>query len=56
MPTTLGLGARIDEVLANSIGVVNSAEQIAGYVGVVGQQLFGVFGQAVAAVTEAGGD
>src|SRR5690606_37782913 len=43
-----------NEVLAGGVGVYDGADQVAGHVGVVGQQLFGVLGQAVAAVAEAG--
>ena len=46
-----GLG---DEVLAHGVRFDNRADQRAGYVRIVGQQLLGVLGQTVAAVTEAG--
>ena len=43
-----------DEVLAGAVGVHDGLDQVLGHVPVVGQQLLGVLGQAVAAVAEAG--
>ena len=43
-----------DEVLAGAVGVHDGLDQVLWHVLVVGQQLFGVLGQAVAAVAEAG--
>ena len=42
------------EVLAGAVGVHDGLDQVLGHVLVVGQQLLGVLGQAVAAVAEAG--
>ena len=42
------------EVLAGAVGVHDGLDQVLGHVPVVGQQLLGVLGQAVAAVAEAG--
>lgn len=43
-----------DEVLAGAVGLHDGLDQVLGHVLVVGQQLLGVLGQAVAAVAEAG--
>ena len=43
-----------DEVLAGAVGVHDGLDQVLRHVSVVGQQLLGVLGQAVAAVAEAG--
>ena len=43
-----------DEVLAGAVGLDDGLDQVLGHVLVVGQQLLGVLGQAVAAVAEAG--
>ena len=43
-----------DEVLSGAIGLDDGLDQVLGHVLVVGQQLLGVLGQAVAAVAEAG--
>ena len=43
-----------DEVLARAVGVDDGLDQVLRHVLVVGQQLLGVLGQAVAAVAEAG--
>ena len=43
-----------DEVLAGAVGLHDGLDQVLRYVPVVGQQLLGVLGQAVAAVAEAG--
>ena len=42
------------EVLAGAVGLDDGLDQVLGHVHVVGQQLLGVLGQAVAAVAEAG--
>ena len=42
------------EVLAGAVGLDDGLDQVLGHVLVVGQQLLGVLGQAVAAVAEAG--
>src|SRR5690606_5094000 len=42
-----------DVVLSRAIGVHDRADKVLGYEAVVGQQLFGVLGQAVATVAEA---
>ena len=42
------------EVLAGAVGVHDGLDQVLGHILVVGQQLLGVLGQAVAAVAEAG--
>lgn len=43
-----------DEVLARAVGLHDGLDQVLGHVLVVGEQLLGVLGQAVAAVAEAG--
>ena len=43
-----------DEVLASAVGLDDGLDQVLGHVPVVGEQLLGVLGQAVAAVAEAG--
>lgn len=43
-----------NEVLAGAVGFHDGADHVLRYVVEVGEQLFGVFGQTVAAVTEAG--
>ena len=43
-----------DEVLAGAVGIHDGLDQVLRHVPVVGQQLLGVLGQAVAAVAEAG--
>ena len=43
-----------DKVLAGAVAVNNGLDQLFGHIGIVGQQLLGVLGQAVAAVAEAG--
>ena len=43
-----------DEVLARAVGLDNRLDEVLRHVLVVGQQLLGVLGQAVAAVAEAG--
>ena len=42
-----------DEVFARAVGVDDGLDQVLGHVPVVRQQLFGVFGQAVADIAEA---
>ena len=43
-----------NEVLTGAVGIHDGLDQILGHVAVVGKQLLGVLGQAVAAVSEAG--
>ena len=43
-----------DKILAGTVALDDRLDQVFGHVGVVGQQLLGVFGQAVAAVAKAG--
>ena len=45
-----------DEVLAGAVGIHDGLDQVLRHVPVVGQQLLGVLGQAVAAVAEAESD
>src|SRR5690606_35098640 len=52
-----GVGAQHvggDEVLAGVVGLHDGVDQVLGDIAVVGQQLAGVLGQAVAAVAEGG--
>ena len=43
-----------NEILARTVAFYDSLDEVLGYVLIVGQQLLGVFGQAVATVTERG--
>ena len=43
-----------DEVFAGGVGVDDGANQCLRHILVVGQQLFGIFGQAVTAIAKAG--
>lgn len=43
-----------DEVLAGAVAIDDGVDKVFGHVGVVGQELLGVLGQAVAAVAEGG--
>ena len=50
----LGQNLISDKVFARAVGVDDGLDQVLGHVSVVCRQPFGVFGQAVAAVAEAG--
>ena len=52
MPARLAQHLVGDEILARAVALNNGRHHLLGHVGVVGQQLLGVLGQAVAAVAE----